>query len=125
MQQDAVAMRMTMRLAYATVNPVTVMSAGRTITQRWPFGAVLGVGTTAPTAGPITVIQSYPGGTRAVTATGDEVGEDQTSQWEQDAQQAREDALNRRSEESAEDESNGGTGRTSRTRRSTPRDKEE
>ena len=35
MQQDAVAMRMTMRLAYATVNPVT-MSRPRRVTARWP-----------------------------------------------------------------------------------------
>jgi len=63
MQQDAVAMRMVMRLAYATVNPVTVMSAGKTITQRWPFGTVLGVGTAAPASAPINVIQTYPGGT--------------------------------------------------------------
>jgi len=63
MQQDAVAMRMVMRLAYATVNPATRMNSSRTITQRWPFGAVLGVGTTPPTAGAINVIQTYPGGT--------------------------------------------------------------
>src|SRR5215469_6837006 len=63
MQQDAVAMRMVMRLAYATVNPATVMNKNKTITQRWPFGTVLGVGSTAPVAGPITVVQSYPAGT--------------------------------------------------------------
>src|SRR5215469_12446602 len=63
MQQDAVAMRMVMRLAYATVNPATRMNSSRTITQRWPFGAVLGVGTTAPASAPINVIQTYPGGT--------------------------------------------------------------
>lgn len=40
MQQDAVAMRMVMRLAYATVNPVTVMQPGKGITQRWPFAVV-------------------------------------------------------------------------------------
>jgi HK97 family phage major capsid protein len=124
MQQDAVAMRMTMRLAYATVNPVTVMNKAKTITQRWPFGTVLGTGTTAPTAGPITVIQSYPGGTRAVTAEGETVGEDQTSQWEQDAQQAREDAVSRAQED---DTGNGGTRsttttRTTHTRRSTGKD---
>jgi HK97 family phage major capsid protein len=70
MQQDAVAMRMVMRLAYATVNPVTVMQKNQTITQRWPFGAVLGVGTVAPASGPINVIQAYPGGTRTTTAVG-------------------------------------------------------
>ena len=40
MQQDAVAMRLTMRLAYATANPVTIMQKNKTITQRFPFGAV-------------------------------------------------------------------------------------
>jgi len=46
MQQDAVAMRMTMRLAYATVNPVTIMKPNATIdgagstTMRWPFGVL-------------------------------------------------------------------------------------
>lgn len=40
MQQDAVAMRMVMRLAYATVNPVTIMQPGKGITQRWPFAVV-------------------------------------------------------------------------------------
>jgi HK97 family phage major capsid protein len=63
MQQDAVAMRMVMRLAYATVNPVTIMQPGVGITARWPFGTVLGVGTAPPAGGAINVIQSYPGGT--------------------------------------------------------------
>jgi HK97 family phage major capsid protein len=49
MQQDAVAMRMVMRLAYATVNPVTILSPGSSITARWPFGAVLPTTATAPT----------------------------------------------------------------------------
>jgi HK97 family phage major capsid protein len=42
MQQDAVAMRLVMRLAYATVNPQTIMGqkAGKSITQRFPFGVV-------------------------------------------------------------------------------------
>jgi HK97 family phage major capsid protein len=40
MQQDAVAMRLVMRIAYATVNPVTIMQRSKTITQRFPFGAV-------------------------------------------------------------------------------------
>jgi HK97 family phage major capsid protein len=40
MQQDAVAMRMVMRIAYATVNPVTIMQPGKGITQRWPFAVV-------------------------------------------------------------------------------------
>ena len=60
MQQDAVAMRMTMRLAYATVNPVTIMAPGSTITQRWPFGAVLPVGATPPTGAALSVIQAPP-----------------------------------------------------------------
>lgn len=43
LQQDAVAMRMTMRVAYATANPQTVLGqkAGKTITTRFPFGAIL------------------------------------------------------------------------------------
>jgi len=69
MQQDSVAMRMTMRLAYATVNPVTIMQPSSAITARWPFGAVLGVGTTAPAGGSISVIQTYPAGT-LMTAEG-------------------------------------------------------
>jgi HK97 family phage major capsid protein len=40
MQQDAVAMRLVMRLAYATVNPVTIMQRNKAITSRFPFGAV-------------------------------------------------------------------------------------
>jgi HK97 family phage major capsid protein len=60
MQQDSVAMRMTMRLAYATVNPVTIMKPGSTITQRWPFGAILPVGATPPAQTAISVIQAPP-----------------------------------------------------------------
>ena len=66
MQQDSVAMRMTMRLAYATVNPVTIMEPTKPMTgtpppnNRWPFCAVLGVGTTPPAAGAISVIQAPP-----------------------------------------------------------------
>jgi HK97 family phage major capsid protein len=60
MQQDSVAMRMTMRLAYATVNPVTIMNPNQTITERWPFAAVLPTGATPPSSGPINVIQSNP-----------------------------------------------------------------
>jgi hypothetical protein len=60
MQQDAVAMRMVMRLAYATVNPVTIMNPTKTIQQRWPFGAILPSGATAPiTAANITQMTSY------------------------------------------------------------------
>ena len=45
MQQDAIAMRLTMRMAYATANPVTIMQPTESIdgtgtTQRWPFGAI-------------------------------------------------------------------------------------
>lgn len=60
MQQDAVAMRMTMRLAYATVNPVTIMQPGSAITARWPFGAILPVGATPPGASALNVIQAPP-----------------------------------------------------------------
>jgi len=64
MQQDSVAMRMTMRLAYATVNPVTIMQPSAVISgtnpQRWPYGAVLPVGATAPTAAALNVIQAPP-----------------------------------------------------------------
>lgn len=60
MQQDSVAMRMTMRLAYATVNPVTIMKPTSTITQRWPFAALLPVGATAPGQSAINVIQQPP-----------------------------------------------------------------
>jgi HK97 family phage major capsid protein len=60
MQQDSVAMRMTMRLAYATVNPVTIMQPGSAITARWPFGAILPVGATPPGASAISVIQAPP-----------------------------------------------------------------
>jgi HK97 family phage major capsid protein len=95
MQQDAVAMRMVMRLAYATVNPVTVMQKGTAITARWPFGAVLGVGTTPPTQGPINIVGTYPGGTMAVGAEAAAIEEGQTSAWEQGAQDAQEAALAR------------------------------
>jgi len=60
MQQDSVAMRMTMRLAYATVNPVTIMQPASGITARWPFAAVLPVGASAPAGGAISVIQAPP-----------------------------------------------------------------
>jgi HK97 family phage major capsid protein len=71
MQQDSVAMRMTMRLAYATVNPVTIMQKNQTITQRWPFGAVLPVGSTPPASAPIVVTQAYPAGTMTADAEAD------------------------------------------------------
>jgi HK97 family phage major capsid protein len=66
MQQDTVAMRMTMRLAYATVNPVTIMEPTKPMTgtpppnNRWPFGAILPVGATPPAAAAISVIQAPP-----------------------------------------------------------------
>jgi HK97 family phage major capsid protein len=64
MQQDSVAMRMTMRLAYATANPVTILQPSAVMSgsnpQRWPFGAILPVGSTPPTAAPITTIQAPP-----------------------------------------------------------------
>jgi hypothetical protein len=40
MQQDAVAMRLTMRIAYAVANPVTILQPTKSITQRFPFGVV-------------------------------------------------------------------------------------
>jgi len=50
MQQDSVAMRMVMRLAYATVNPVSILQPAQGITGlRWPFGAILPTSATAPT----------------------------------------------------------------------------
>ena len=60
MQQDAVAMRMTMRLAYATINAVNIMHPSNGITARWPFAALLPTGATPPTTGPIDVIQAPP-----------------------------------------------------------------
>jgi HK97 family phage major capsid protein len=64
MQQDTVAMRMTMRLAYACVNPVTIMQPSAVMTgsnpQRWPFGAILPVGATGNPSGAITTIQAPP-----------------------------------------------------------------
>jgi HK97 family phage major capsid protein len=45
MQQDSIALRMTMRMAYATANPVTVMQPtlsidGSGTALRWPFGVI-------------------------------------------------------------------------------------
>jgi HK97 family phage major capsid protein len=64
MQQDTVAMRMTMRLAYATVNPVTIMQPTAVMTgsnpQRWPFGAILPTGATGNPSGAISSIQAPP-----------------------------------------------------------------
>jgi HK97 family phage major capsid protein len=50
MQQDAVAMRLVVRLAYATANPVTILAPSSTIdgagntVMRWPFGSVATAG---------------------------------------------------------------------------------
>jgi HK97 family phage major capsid protein len=64
MQQDSVAMRMTMRLAYATINPVTIMQPSAVMTgsnpQRWPFGAILPVGATGNPSGALSTIQAPP-----------------------------------------------------------------
>jgi len=90
MQQDSVAMRMTMRLAYATVNPVTIMQPGTAITARWPFGAILGVGTAAPAGGAISVISTYPAGTRSVDGQLVEDEEALTAQHEFEQEQAKE-----------------------------------
>jgi HK97 family phage major capsid protein len=84
MQQDSVAMRMTMRLAYACVNPVTIMEPAKGITARWPFGAVLGVGTAPPAGGAIDVKQAYPTSTPALA----QAELENRSQWEQDAVKA-------------------------------------
>jgi len=60
MQQDAVAMRMVMRLAYAVVNPVTILNPASSITARWPFGAILPTTATAPiTAAALNQMTSY------------------------------------------------------------------
>jgi hypothetical protein len=117
MQQDAVAMRMVMRLAYATVNPVTVMNPAKAMTARWPFGAVLGVGTTPPTAGPITIIGTYPGGTLLSAGT-QEVEAGEVSTWEQGAREAADEALARTGD--GEDK----PVRTTHARRSTARSEE-
>jgi HK97 family phage major capsid protein len=44
MQQDAVALRMVMRLAYCTVNPVTQLNKGAEDSLRYPFGALTSLG---------------------------------------------------------------------------------
>lgn len=40
MQQDAVAMRLVLRLAYSVANPVTIMQPNKSISSRFPFGLV-------------------------------------------------------------------------------------
>jgi hypothetical protein len=120
MQQDAVAMRMTMRLAYATVNPVTVMNPSHGITARWPFGAVLGVGSTVPTGGPINVVGTYPGGTMTAGTTTDTAAIEEAaaavSPWEQGARDAQEEALTREGDGDGDDESGARPVRTTRSR---------
>jgi len=89
MQQDSVAMRMTMRLAYACVNPVTIMQPASAITARWPFGAILPVGATGNPTGAISVIQAPPypyTGSFMVTSqaeTAEEAAGDERSAFEQ------------------------------------------
>jgi hypothetical protein len=122
MQQDAVAMRMVMRLAYATVNPVTIMKPGVGITARWPFGAVLGVGTTPPTTGPIDIVGTYPGGTMTAGANREAAAIEEASvvgsPWEQGAREAMEDALDRDGDGNGDESDEGDEGR-SRPARST------
>ena len=115
MQQDSVAMRMTMRLAYATVNPVTVMQPGSAITARWPFGAVLGVGTTPPATGAIDVKQAYPTSTPALaSAEGGEVVMTR-SEWERTILEERQKAEEERQAvaSSSDDEDDSGSSRRS------------
>jgi len=115
MQQDSVAMRMTMRLAYATVNPVTVMQPGSAITARWPFGAVLGVGTTPPATGAIDVKQAYPTSTPALaSAEGGEVVMTR-SDWERTILEERQKAEEERQAvaSSSDDEDDSGSSRRS------------
>jgi HK97 family phage major capsid protein len=114
MQQDAVAMRMVMRLAYATVNPVTVMNPARAMTARWPFGALLGKGATPPATGPINIIGTYPGGT-LLSSDQQAVEEGDVSEWEQNARESRDAALTR----SGEEGDNGKPVRSTHARRST------
>jgi HK97 family phage major capsid protein len=108
MQQDSVAMRMTMRLAYATVNPVTIMEPAKAITARWPFGAVLGVGTAPPAGGAIDVKVAYPTATPAMAQQELE----NRSEWEQGVVAAQQEQEAERP--TGEDES----GRSSRSRKS-------
>jgi hypothetical protein len=70
------------------------MKPGVGMTARWPFGAVLGVGTTPPTTGPIDVISTYPGGTLLSTGDGGAVAEvHQGSPWEEEARERQVEAL--------------------------------
>ena len=87
-------MRMTMRLAYATVNPVTIMQPSAVMTgsnpQRWPFGAILPVGATMPSAAALTTIQAapYPYGGSFLMATGADTGPELENEQETEALQA-------------------------------------
>jgi HK97 family phage major capsid protein len=115
MQQDSVAMRMTMRLAYATVNPVTIMEPNKAITARWPFGAVLPVGATPAGISAIDVKTGYPvsGPQMVEGADGEQLMT--RSQWEQailDEREATEQAA------VAAPEDSGTTSRSSRSTKS-------
>jgi HK97 family phage major capsid protein len=116
MQQDAVALRMTMRLAYATVNPVTIMQPGSGITARWPFGAVLPVGAAAPSGGPISVIQAPP---YPYTGTFGVEGQEEAAQAEMEANaQARAEMLEKGPQADEVEEEETETARTRRSGRS-------
>ena len=101
MQQDSVAMRMTMRLAYACVNPVTIMNPGAAITARWPFGAILPVGATPPGASAISVIQAPPYPYTGSFMAGDPQQMELDNPQETAGEQAQEAALEERAAETA------------------------
>lgn len=107
MQQDSVAMRMTMRLAYATVNPVTIMQPSASMSgaglQRWPFGAILPVGATPPSASALNVIAAppYPY-TGSYSVEGMQAEPDLDNREETEAQQAQEAAARAQREEAEE-----------------------
>jgi len=119
MQQDSVAMRMTMRLAYATVNPVTIMQPGSAITARWPFGAVLGVGTAPPAGGVIDVKQAYPTSTPALASAEGGEAVMTRSEWERTVLEERQKAEEEReaiaSGPSDDDDSGSGRGKSGRS----------
>ncbi|MCL2728800.1 MAG: phage major capsid protein [Actinomycetia bacterium] len=66
MQQDAVAMRMVMRVAYAVANPVTLIGRDKAIGDRFPFGVVTPAGEGAA-RGAGAHEASAPAATRATT----------------------------------------------------------
>jgi HK97 family phage major capsid protein len=114
MQQDSVAMRMTMRLAYATVNPVTILNPSGTITQRWPFATLLPTGATAPTGGPVNVVQAPPYPYVGSFAAGDEqAAEDQYLENVQETDSAK--AVAAAGSEAEERRSGGGRRQARRT----------